>query len=79
MAVLNLLPMQKLNLIKIYSLAIFHLIAPKAIKHKFYFKTSLIENLAIGTTMTKIKYWRYFIRKHKLPNKIDFINQDKSK
>ncbi len=64
--------MQKLNLLKIIALALFHLLMPKWIKHKFYFKTSPIEHLEIRTTMTKIKYWNHFIRKDKSEKRITF-------
>jgi hypothetical protein len=40
--------MNNLNPLKIYSLAIFHLIMPKTIKRKFHFKISWAENTAIG-------------------------------
>ena len=64
--------MNKINKFKIYSLALYHLFMPKRIKHKFHFKTSEIENIAIGITMTKIKYWRFFITKSKTDKKIIF-------
>lgn len=66
--------MKKINRFKIYSLALYYLLAPKRIKHKFHFNTSEIENLAIGVIMTKIKYWRFFICKRKLDEKIIFKN-----
>lgn len=68
--------MEKLSRFKIYSLAVFHLFLPKQIKHKFHFKTTPIENLAIGTTMTKIRYWRSFIKKRKMDKTIFFVEQD---
>ncbi len=64
--------MKKINRSKIYFLAVFHLLLPKSIKHLFHFKTSPEENLAVGVTMTKIKYWRSFVRKHKMEKKIYF-------
>ena len=64
--------MKKINRSKIYFLALFHLLLPKKIKQHFIFKTSPEENLAIGTTMIKIKYWRSFLRKHKMEKKIYF-------
>lgn len=62
--------MKKANRFKIYSLALYYLVAPKTIKHRFHFNTSGIENLAIGVIMTKIKYWKSFIYKRKLNEKI---------
>jgi len=70
--------MQKLNPFKIYFLAIYSLIIPKAIKRKFLFKTSPTERFAIHTVKIKIKYWRHFIRKEKLPRKLHFTNQYKA-
>lgn len=64
--------MKNLNVSKIYCLAIFHLVMPKVIKHKFHFKTTPIENLAIGTTMIKIKYWKSFIRNRKIKRTLTF-------
>ena len=66
--------MKKLNSFKNYSLAIFHLIMPKRIKHRFQLKTSPVEHLAIGTLMTKIKYWRHFIKKYKRDNRLHFTS-----
>ena len=57
--------MQKINKYKIYSLALFHLFIPYRIKHYFNFKTTLLENLAIGVTMTKIKYFRFISKPKK--------------
>ena len=42
----------------------------------FHFKTSAIENLAVGTTMIKIWYWKSFIRNYNAERKIHF--QDNS-
>lgn len=67
--------MQQLNPYKIYSLALFHLLRPKKIKRIFHFKTSAIENLAIGTTMTKIWYWKSLIRNRNKERKIHFPNK----
>ncbi len=64
--------MYKLNFFKIYSLAIFHLLTPKKIRQMFHFKTSAIENLAVGTTMTKIWYWKSLIRNRNVERKIHF-------
>ena len=49
---------------------------PKKIKQIFHFKTSAIENLAVGTTMIKIWYWKSFIRNYNAERKIHF--QDNS-
>lgn len=68
--------MKNINLLKIYCLAIFHLIMPKWIKHRFHFKTSPIEHLAIGTMMNRIKYWRHFIKKEKFEKTIKWRNQE---
>jgi len=73
--ILNYNYMSELNSFKIYSLAIFHLLMPKIIKRKFYFKTSSAENIAIGTAMNRIWYWRSFIRTCRLENKIIFTNK----
>jgi hypothetical protein len=67
--------MKNLNASKIYCLAIFQLVMPKVIKHRFRFRTTPIENLAIGTTMIKIKYWKSFIRKRKTNKKLIFTQQ----
>lgn len=72
--------MNQLNPFEIYSLAIFHLLMPKIIKRKFQFKTSPVENVAIGTAMNRIWYWKSFIRSSKMkkeiyfPNKITYTN-----
>lgn len=66
--------MKKINSFKIYSLAIFHLIIPKWIKHSIHFNLSSSEHLAIGTTMTRIKYWRHFIKKYKRDNRLHFTS-----
>jgi hypothetical protein len=66
--------MKQLNPLKIYSLAIFHLIMPKWIKHRFHFKVSPVEHIAIGTMMNRIKYWRHFIRKYKRDNRLHFTS-----
>ena len=65
--------MKKFKRLKIFSLALYHLFMPEVIKHKFYFKTSPHENLAIGLVMTKIKYWRHFIWKRKPEKKIIYF------
>ena len=67
--------MHQLNLFKIYSLAVFHLLLPKLIKRKFHFKTSSAENIAIGTAMNSIWYWRSFIKTSRLERKIMFGNK----
>lgn len=66
--------MKKINPYKIYSLAVFHLLFPRRIKQYLFFKTTPSENLAIGVTMTRIKYWRFFIKKTK--RVICFPNRD---
>ncbi len=66
--------MHQLNPFKIYSLAIFYLIMPRKIRRMFHFKTSAIENLAVGTTMTKIWYWKSLIRNCNVERKIHFQN-----
>lgn len=58
--------------LKIVLLAIFHTAMPKEIKHKFYFYLTPLEHLAVGTMMTKIKYWRHFIIKRKMDKTIYF-------
>ena len=67
--------MAKLNPFKIYALAIFHLLMPKKIKRMFHFKTSAIENLAVGTTMSKIWYWKSLITNRKMEKKIYYTNK----
>jgi len=67
--------MHQLNLFKIYSLAVFHLLLPKLIKRKFHFKTSPSENIAIGTTMNRIWYWKSFIKTSNKEKKIIFTNK----
>jgi len=65
--------MAHLNPFKIYSLAILYLILPGKLGCYFYFiRKTPTESLAIGTAMTKIKYWRHFIKKHKRDNKLYF-------
>ena len=68
--------MKNINPFKIYLLSIFHLIMPKWIRHRFHFKASPIEHLAVGTMMSKIKYWRHFIRKHYFSKEIHFRKID---
>jgi hypothetical protein len=66
--------MKQLNPFKIYLLVIFHLMMPKWRRHKIHFKASPSEHLAIGTIMTKIKYWRHFIKKYKRENALHFTS-----
>jgi hypothetical protein len=66
----------KLNPVKIYSLAIFYLTAPERIRRIFHFKTSPIESIAIGTAVTKIKYWKQFLKKKPMSKKIHFSKPD---
>jgi hypothetical protein len=66
--------MKKINFWKILLLAIFHAIMPKVIKRKVRFTLTPEEHLAMGTMMTKIKYWRHFILKHKKDNKLHFTS-----
>jgi hypothetical protein len=68
--------MKKSNPFKIYLLAIFHLIMPKWIKHKFHYKATGLEHIAIGVAMNKIKYWRHFIKKEKFDKTIKWRNQE---
>lgn len=67
--------MKQLNPFKIVALAIFNLVMPRKIKRKFYFNLSPAEHLAIGTTMTKVKYWRHFIIKHKRDSRLHFASK----
>lgn len=69
--------MQKLNRFKIFFLALFHLLIAKKMKKYFHFKTSPLENIAIGVAMTKIKYFNKFLRpSHKANKKLYFIDND---
>lgn len=67
--------MKKINPYKIYCLAAFHLLVPGKFKQYLFFKTTSAESLAIGVTMTKIKYWRFFIKKTKTKRLICFPNK----
>ncbi|TAG10711.1 MAG: hypothetical protein EAZ41_07565 [Sphingobacteriia bacterium] len=63
---------QKINRYKVYTLAIFNLIAPRKFKNYFSFKNTPSESLAIGVTMTKIKYWRSFLISSKIKKRTLF-------
>jgi len=65
--------MSQLNPLKFYSLAVFHLLLPKIIKRKFYFKTSPTEYIAIGNTMNRIWYWKSFLNQNFKNEKEDYF------
>lgn len=64
--------MEKLNPLKIYSLAIWYLVIPRAIARKINFRKTATESMTIGTAMSKIKYWRSFVRAHKMDKQLHF-------
>lgn len=64
--------MQKINKYKIYFLALFYLFIPKRIKHYFNFKNTSLESLAIGVTMTKIKYFKFISKPNKMKRELHF-------
>lgn len=68
--------MKKINPIKIYLLTAWHLIMPKMLRRKIIFATSGVENIAIGTTLTKIKYWHHFIVKRPMDKTIHFTYKE---
>ncbi|HEX5155067.1 MAG TPA: hypothetical protein VFW07_26670 [Parafilimonas sp.] len=66
--------MQKLSSLKIYAIAVLYTILPQKIRQIFCFKLTPAEHLAIGTTLAKIKYWWYFIKKNKRDNRLHFTS-----
>lgn len=67
--------MKNLNPLKIYSIAILYLILPEVIRHKFNFKKTPTESLAIGTIMTRIVYWKPLLKKPKIDRELYFTNR----
>lgn len=64
--------MPKINSYKIYSIAMLFTILPRKLRRIFHFKLTPTEHLAVGTTMTKIWYWRQFINNKTMDKTLKF-------